>query len=246
MSITHNYLDYLNLNENLEFVNEGAILDFLKDKLSIFKKIRIINKAIERKDIKTIESSLDTIPVLDLKDVKLMARKLSKSPNDFDKSYMLSKRVLRNSIPQLQKAPPELLESFATTIALISTVENYEQKTVTREAGEYYDENDYDNSDQKIEERTRSNLSRIIPVFMRNLHHLLKGTFWIMLTCGIIWFRKALIPTRWGLTILGVTFLLAKIAENITSHERDISDEYVSPMYKRDLVNQIVSSGSYY
>lgn len=105
--------DYSSLNEN--YLNEN-INDIFKKLSQVptnkLKKVIIdLKKMIEKQDIKSITSTLKFLPKVDINSIEF---KLSKSPQ-FKKIKAFSKKVLKNSIPNISEKSSELI---STGIAL--------------------------------------------------------------------------------------------------------------------------------
>lgn len=126
--IIEQYLNRIQTLQEIELISED-ISSFLKtfklDKIT--KVVGKIQDALSKKNHKKIMSIFSKIktPIVSLDKLKLAAKKIS--PN-FNKSYILSKRVLQNSLPDEVK-DSDMLEVAAMAIAAKSLAKNTDIKS---------------------------------------------------------------------------------------------------------------------
>lgn len=112
--IIQNYIDYIYLEEDFSFINEGVLsfgLNVTKD--SAKRIMSRIKHQFVKGDFKGIQSFVKRMKVPKVDSAKLRKTASSKIPG-FDKSYSLSKRILSNSY---NKVPKKLIDYASLLIA---------------------------------------------------------------------------------------------------------------------------------
>jgi len=122
------YLNKIQLLQEIELINED-IASFIKSfkPAKIDKDVGKIQSAIVKKDNNKIASILSKIkaPSISLDKLKMVSKKVSP---DFNKTYILSKRVLQNSLPDEIK-DSEMLDIAALAITARTLAKNLDVKT---------------------------------------------------------------------------------------------------------------------
>jgi len=119
-----NYLNDLFILEQVMMLEEGEKINKIIDKLKSMNPKKLINNLhsdFKEGKLKKMFEDVKKIPTIKLSSLKDFGKKVSP---DFEKSYDLSSKVIKNSLPKL---PDEIANPFAAAIAFISS---YQEKDV--------------------------------------------------------------------------------------------------------------------
>jgi len=123
MDILETYLNEVQSEEGVQYLSEDVLFEDIKsivDKLkgiNIKKIVSSLQSAAKVKDLDKIKSVFKSIKLPSIPVEKISAVFKKSSPN-FEKSYLLSKKVIKNSIPKL---PDKNVDAIAFAVAAKST-----------------------------------------------------------------------------------------------------------------------------
>lgn len=130
MNILENYLDNIQLDKNSQYLSEDfqSIIDKLKT-MNIKKIIDLLNDSVKTKNLSKIKSVFNMIKIPTISMDQIKSRFKKKIPG-FEKSYLLSQKVIKNSVPKLSD---KAIDVLATVIAAKSNHESNKPMDDTKE-----------------------------------------------------------------------------------------------------------------
>jgi len=130
MNILENYLNDIQLNEETEFLSEDikSVIGKLKS-LNIQKTVDLLKDASKAKNLGKVKSIVKSIKLPNVSMEKIKGQ-FKKTMPGFERSYKLSQKVIKNSVPKL---PDKNVDVLATVIAAKSNFKSNKPMDDTKE-----------------------------------------------------------------------------------------------------------------